>query len=52
MSNCDVALFVWNRISVAGTQVFATRHMNVFYFNFYLILLFFINLLCTHYFLA
>ena len=22
MSNCDVALFVWNRISVAGTQVF------------------------------
>ena len=23
MSNCDVALFVCNRISVAGTQVFA-----------------------------
>ena len=22
MSNCDVALFVWNRISVACTQVF------------------------------
>ena len=41
MSNCDVALFVWNRISVAGTQVFGDgAYMYVFYFNFYFIYFF------------